>query len=116
MDSISLKEVLQEMKKTDKEGYAIPFSLSAFTFNSNTKKGGNLRHYENARFVMSNKKQKQSLEALTRSASLLPKPKKNPSHFENGTINIEYMENDKRELRKIKIRFIKSFNEKLVVY
>lgn len=116
MDSISLKEVLQKMKTTDKEGHAIPFSLSAFTFNSNTKKGGNLRHYKNARFVMSNKKQQPSLEALTRSASLLPKTKKNPNHFEHDTINIEFMEKGKREVRKIKMRYIKTFNEKLVTY
>ncbi|WP_435263427.1 hypothetical protein [Tenacibaculum sp. nBUS_03] len=116
MDSITLKEVLQEMRKTDANGDGLAFSLSAFTFNDFTKKGGKLKHYTNARLVMRNVKKKRTLSSMTRSASLLSKEKKYPEHFKNSTINIEFEEANVKNIRKIKIRYIKLFNDKIVNY
>ena len=116
MDSITLKEVLQEMRKTAPNGDGISFSLSAFTFNDYTKKGGVLKHYKNVKLVMRNVKKKRTLDSMTRSASLLTKEKKHPEHFKNSTINIEFEQANVRKIRKIKIRYIKLFNDKIVNY
>jgi hypothetical protein len=112
MGSITLKEVLREFDKTDEKGNPIPFNISVFTLNKNSKKGGSLRVYNNARKLVA-KKQAPSDSLLTLMASSPKKKKRNPNHFKNSTRNIECQDG---KIRTIHIRYIDTFNGKKMVY
>lgn len=113
MKTISLKEVLTEINKKDSNKNPVPFSCAVYTLNRNSKKGGQLIQYENAKLLVGTKKTNLSEKAMTVVASTLPKEKRNPNHFKNATRNIELSNG---EIKKIHIRFIDTFNGKKMVY
>ena len=114
-ETIYLKEVLEIMRTPNSEGKAVKFDISVRTFNRNSKTGGTLNSYENAKLVMKEKgMDKDSIYALQHfKKPKTPKIRKNPQHFENKTRNIR-LENG--EVKKIHIRYIISFNGKKVIY
>lgn len=113
-NTIFLKDALEIMRTPDKDGRAIPFNISVRTFNRNTKKGGKLKTYENAKLLMNEKGfDKDSIQALKRLPKIKPTHRKNPQHFQNKTRNIKTPDGEKR---KININFIIDFNGKKVIY
>lgn len=110
--TIHLKEALQIMQLKDKEGKPFPFDLTYRTFNSQTKKGGKLKVYEKVKYLPEanlNGAKSKSIEAIF----AIEKSKRKPIHFENRTRNIELQNGD---LKKIRIDFIISINNRKVIY
>ncbi|MDN3595319.1 hypothetical protein [Zunongwangia endophytica] len=114
-ETIYLNQVLEIMRKPDSDGKAVKFDIAVRTFNRNSKSGGTLNSYENAKQVMKEAgMDKNSIYALQHfKKSKIPKIRKNPQHFSNKTRNIR-LENG--EVKKIHIRYIISFNGKKVIY
>ena len=96
---INLKEALAVFSLRDEKGMVKHFNLTYRTFNSATKKGGKLISYNGVKYLPSAKK-----ETLT---------VKETNHFQNRTRNIELPTGD---LKKVKIDFIISVNDKKVIY
>ena len=113
MKTISLQDSLQILELKDKAGKAFPFNISVFALNQQSKTGGNLHIYNNAKLLVGNSKAKATLSSLTISASTLSVVKKNPNHRMNFTRNIE-LENG--AIKKINIRLIDTINGKKVEY
>ena len=100
------------MSLKGRDGKFFPFSVSVRTFNKNTKKGGKLIAYSNARLLAD--KNPNAVFVDTMENILLPtKSLKLPNHFENKTRNIE---TETGEVKKINIDFIIDFNGKKVIY
>lgn len=92
-------------------GEPVLFDLTYRTYNKQTKCGGKLKHYNDARLL----KAKSYLGSeLTESEKMrLPdRIKKNPNHIQNRTINIELANGD---IETIRIDGIIKFNEKQVM-
>lgn len=110
-ETISLKDALQILELKDKNGGAYPFTISFRTLNKQSKHGGRLVSYENAKLFIPKKNNDQ--KALAKSLQYAPTNKKNPNHFLNRTRNIEQ---ENGNISKIHIRLIDSINGKKVVY
>lgn len=114
-DTIFINEVLEIMRTPNNEGRAVKFDIAVRTFNKNSKTGGRMQRFENAKLVM----QETSLDPLgIKALQKLPSEKreiikKNPNHFTNKTRNIR-LENG--EVKKIHYRFIDTFNGQKVIY
>lgn len=109
---IYLKEVIAQMEQLDSLGKRISFDLEVRTFNAHNKFGGGYRAYTNAKLLVGEKlkgKQFISESHFYRKYRV----RKNPSHFDNYTRNIE-LENGM--ILKIKLRYIIKFNNKQVIY
>lgn len=107
-----LRQVLEEMKKTDVKGDAVPFDIEFRTFNRNNKMGGVLKKYEKAKLLIGKKlKGKPFIDAEY--FYRLQRVRKNPNHFDNRTRNIELTGG---QIKKINILFITKFNNHEVIY
>lgn len=109
---IFLRQVLEEMKKVDANGEAIPFDVEFRTFNRNNKMGGVLKKFEKAKLLIGKKmKGKPFIDAehFYRPA----RERKNPNHYENTTRNIELVSG---HIRKFNFRYITKFNNLEVIY
>lgn len=112
VNTIFLRQVLEEMKKTNAVGDAVPFDIEFFTYNKNNKMGGDLKKYEKAKMLIAPKmKGKPFIDAdhfyrPTRA-------RKNPNHFDNRSRNIELQSG---HIKKINILYITKFNGLQVVY
>lgn len=109
---IFLRQVLEQMKKTNEKGEAIPFDIELRTFNRNNKMGGVLKKYEGAKLLIGKKlKGKPFIDAeyFYREQRV----RKNPNHFENRTRNIELAGG---QIKKLNILFITKFNNHEVIY
>lgn len=109
---IFLRQVLEEMKKTDVRGEAIPFSIEYRTYNRNNKMGGVLKSYEGVKLLMP----KKTVGTKFNPASLLKRDeviRKNPNHWQNRTRNIELVSG---HIKKLNILFITKFNGMDVIY
>lgn len=108
--SVFLKDVLSQMDLKTPDGFAVPFDISVREFSAQSKSGGKLRYYNDARLLISKPKKhgKNLMNLLAEKKSV-----RNPNHFENQTRNIELASGD---IKKINIRFIIQFNGKEVVY
>lgn len=95
---ISLQEALTVFSTKDKRGFYAPFDISFRTFNENSKQGGRLKIYKGVRYLPEGKDESQT---------------KSTNHFENRTRNIELSNG---EIRKVRIDFIISINNQLVIY
>jgi hypothetical protein len=107
-----LRQVLEEIKKTDAKGDAIPFDIEFRTYNRNNKMGGVLKRYEKAKLLIGKKlKGKPFIDAehFYRKERI----RKNPNHFDNRTRNIELPGG---QIKKINILFITKFNNHEVIY
>lgn len=114
-ETIYLNDVLEEMRTPNKEGRAILFNISVRSLNKNSKTGGKMYHYENAKLVM----EETSLDPLgIKALQMLPSEKrvifkKSPNHFKNKTRNLRLENGD---VKKIHIKHIINFNGKKVIY
>lgn len=109
---IFLRQVLEEMKKTDDKGNAIPFDIEFRTFNKNNKMGGVLKKYDNAKLLIGKKlKGKPFIDAAHFYRPV--RVRKNPNHWENKTRNIELSGG---QIKKLNILYITKFNGQEVIY
>lgn len=107
-----LRQVLEEIKKTDAEGDSIPFDIEFRTYNRNNKMGGVLKRYEKAKLLIGKKlKGKPFIDAEYFYREV--RVRKNPNHFDNRTRNIELPGG---QIKKINILFITKFNNHEVIY
>lgn len=109
---IFLRQVVEEIKKTDAKGNAIPFDIECRTYNANNGSGGILKKYKGAKLLIGKKlKGKPFFEAehLFR----IDKERKNPNHWMHRTRNIEL---ESGQIKKIKILYITRFNGLEVIY
>ena len=111
MSTISFSNCLAIINAKDVKGNPIPFSLKVYSLNRNSKKGGVLKVYENAK-LLNSKKFERNLENLTKQATAEVKDTKNPNHFKNRTRNIELANGD---IKKIHVRLIDSINGQKVL-
>jgi hypothetical protein len=94
----TLNEALKVFSFRDEKKHFLPFDIEFRTFNDQTKKGGKLKSFKGVKYLPEAKQE------LTNKA---------PLHFENRTRNIELTTG---EIRKVKIDFIISINNKKVIY
>lgn len=109
---IFLNDALKIMQLKDKEGKPFPFDLTYRTFNSQTKQGGKLKIYTAVKHLPDanpNALPSKSIEAIFAEV----KSEKKPEHFDNRTRNIELQNGD---IKKIRIDFIISINNRKVIY
>lgn len=112
VNRIFLRQVLEEIKKTDSNGNAIPFDIEFRTFNRNNKMGGVLKKYQGAKLLIGKKlKGKPFIDAAHFYRQ--ERARKNPNHWENKTRNIELPGG---QIKKINILFITKFNNLEVIY
>ena len=111
-ETIYIDEVLEIMRTPNDEGRAVKFDMTVRTLNKNSKTGGKLNTYENAKLVMK-EKPKDPLAHLKFKPSEEKKAKKNPQHFPNKTRNIRL---ESGEIKKIHYNYIITFNGKKVIY
>lgn len=110
--TIFLRQVLQEMKKTNSLGEAVPFDIEFRTYNKNNKMGGVTKKYIGAKLLISQKlKGKPFIDSdhFYRPVRV----RKNPNHFQNRTRNIEIPSG---HIKKLNILYITKFNGLQVIY
>lgn len=116
MEFIQLSDALREMEKLDEKGYPTRFSITCWTYSESRATGGEEVTYKNVCLndvradVPSNIKEEYRRDKPISVAASSPR---NPHHWENKTRNLR-LENN--QIRKIHIRFIKSFNGKQIIY
>lgn len=110
-NTIFLKDVLDQMKLRDANGFAVAFDIVVREFSIQNKTGGKLKTYNDARLLIQKPKSKQ--RSFKEDPLSFQKERKNPNHFSNHTRNLELANGEKK---KINIRFIILFNGKKVVY
>jgi hypothetical protein len=103
-----LKDVLEEMYKTDVKGKPKPFSIEFVTADTNRMTGGDLIKIEKAVLLQKNDK-----KILGSTSEAKAKTRKNPNHWQNSTRNILLPNGEKRKLH---IRLITKFNKQPVIY
>ena len=103
LDSITLKEVLQQMDSGAR------FSLAFVTADKYKKKGGEWIEIAEAWKGFERTEQQRRSSAKTQPKTVIMK---NPNHFENSTRNI-CLPNG--EIRKVHIRLIRRFNNKIII-
>lgn len=109
---IHISDALKIMQLKDREGKPFPFDMTYRTFNSQTKKGGRLKHFISAKYLPeANPNSKPSLHPDAVFAE--EKPTRNPSHFQNRTRNIELSTG---EVKKLRFDFMISINNKKIIY
>lgn len=112
---VFLKDVLKQMRQKTQEGYAVKFDISVRSYNRNSKEGGKLYTYENAKLVMQEGNTtdvEKEIRGL-KSTSKIKKIQKNPFHHKNKTRNIRL---ESGEVKKININYIIEFNGLKVIY
>ena len=110
METIFLKDVLEQMELKDSEGYAVPFDIELREFSNQNKTGGKYKIYNDARLLITKPKHKHNFHR-NQSIHFEEKVKKNPNHSENHTRNIELANG---EIKTINRHFIIKFNGKKV--
>lgn len=109
---IFLRQVLEDIKKTDSQGNAVAFDIEFRTRNKNNNTGGVLKKYAGAKLLIGTKqKGKPFIDA--EHFYRVERVRKNPNHFENATRNIE-LENGR--ILKLNFRYITKFNGQEVIY
>lgn len=112
---IYLSDVLKIMSTPNRDGLAVPFSISFRSLQKYSKTGGRLVSYEKAKLVM-----KETFANHNPDKRMLQKPiprtniRRNPNHWENKTRNIKIL--PQGDIKKIHINHIITFNGKKVVY
>jgi hypothetical protein len=91
-NTVSLSDILSEMRKLDEAKNPIPFSISVRSFDAKKLSGGKLKVYENAVLLQAPKTK--GVKRLSDQT-----PFKNPNHFANRTRNI-------KDVNGIHIKFI----------
>lgn len=104
------------MEQTDAKGYPVRFSLVVWSYSETRGIGGEELHYSNVCLNDVKSKAEPTIkEEFRRHKPVIvtDATPKNPNHWDNGTRNIR-LENG--QIRKIHIRFIKSFNQMQIIY
>jgi hypothetical protein len=109
---IFLRQVLEEIKKVDANGLAVPFDIEFRTFNSQNKGGGGLKVYEGARLLIGKKLEGKEFNPKS-FFYRNERERKNPNHWQNRTRNIE---TPSGQIRKLNILYITKFNGNEVIY
>lgn len=113
--NIFLKDVLSTMSTLDDKGRAVPFSISFRTLNRNSKTGGKLVTYEQAKLVIKEENlNTNSINNLRTQPKRKTNVRRNPNHWDNKTRNIKVLPSN--NIRKIHINHIITFNNQNVVY
>jgi hypothetical protein len=116
VEFIQLSDALSEMEKLDDKGFPVRFSIVCWTYSESRGTGGEEVSYKNVCLndvradVPNPVKEEFRREKPISVAKSSPR---NPHHFANKTRNLR-LENN--QIRKIHIRFIKSFNGKQIIY
>jgi hypothetical protein len=105
-------QVLEEMKKTDAKGDAVPFTIEFRTYNRHNKMGGVLKRYEGAKLLMAKKTKGKPFNPLA-FYNREEVERKNPNHWQNRTRNIELISG---QIKKLNILYITKFNDLEVIY
>ncbi|MDM1502260.1 hypothetical protein HX071_08585 [Myroides marinus] len=111
-DYIFLNDALKLMKERLVNGQFKPFNISFRTFNGQNSSGGKLRTFEGARLLPNKntqKKEKITIDNVLKEETT----KRPPNHWTNRTRNIELPDGS---VRKIRIDFIITINDKKVIY
>lgn len=108
---VFLRQVLEEMKKTDSKGEAVSFSIAFRTFNKNNKMGGVLKEYSNAKLLILKPLKGKVFDPRDTGFREIRK-RRNPNHWENRTRNIEIPSG---HIKKINIMLITKFNDLEVI-
>lgn len=103
---ITVRDMLRDMERKDDEGNPIPFSFSYVTWNSNSKTGGALRHYDNAELATSSGNKPKSYQKSGVSSN-----SNSSNHFPTRNIFV-----GDEHPRTFNIRSIVRYNSKKVVY
>lgn len=113
--TITLREVLEQMKATDEAGQLIPFSITVIANNKQKKTGGQIIDYPKA-IAVAHKGEAQQ-EQTSEGVPSQPRLSKNPLHFKNSTRNIEEIVGGHRtnRIRKINVMLITHFNGKKMI-
>lgn len=112
INRIFLRQVLEQIKKTDVQGNAVVFDIEFRTRNKNNNTGGILKKYERAKLLIGTKQKGKPFidaEHFYRAERV----RKNPNHFENATRNIEL---ESGRIIKFNFRYITKFNGLEVIY
>lgn len=109
---VTLPEAMQIMTTRDKAGKPFPFEMTYRTFNSQSKKGGVLKTFLAAKYLPDANPETVHIDTMFNILDPIKRERK-PNHFDNRTRNIEVTPD---EIRKIRIDFIISINNKPVIY
>lgn len=112
-ETIFLRDVMETMRTLDKNGRAVPFSISFRTLNRHSKTGGKLKEYPEAKLVIKEENKNTDSIASLRYHKKQVKIRRRPNHWDNKTRNIKLPNGD---IKKILINHIITFNGKKVVY
>lgn len=112
--TISLKEALEIFGHRDKLGNPVPFDISAYTFSRVKRTGGELKEYKNVTYLPSSSGEKQILDTLENILDPI-KVARDPNHNDNYTRNLQ-LNDGLGGIKKINILFIKTINNKTVIY
>jgi hypothetical protein len=105
---MSLSLVLEQMRKPEKGGSTVPFSIIVCPWNEAKQEGGIPIYYQNVRLKVSDRANSAEGSAFTMAKDLVAK---NPNHWKNQTRNIILSDG---KIRKIHIRDITHFNDRKV--
>lgn len=105
-DFYTLSEALKIMNLRDSNNKILAFDISYRTFNEQTKQGGKLKVFKDVKYLPEAKASIVDEEVYS------DKHIKAPNHYDNRTRNIELSTG---EIRKIRIDFIISINNKKVI-
>lgn len=106
-DFYTLSEALKIFNLRDEKNMFLPFDISYRTFNEQTKQGGKLKVYRDVKYLPKAKSSTENEEVHSYNIS------KSPDHHKNRTRNIELSTG---EIRKVRIDFIISINNKKVIF
>ncbi len=104
------------MEQTDKKGYPARFDLVVWSFSETRGLGGEELCYTNVCLNDVKSKAEPKVQAAFRREKpviITDASAKNPNHWDNKTRNIRLQNG---QIRKIHIRFIKSFNQAQILY
>ncbi|MFW0737586.1 hypothetical protein [Flavobacterium sp. T12S277] len=110
--TIFLRQVLEEIKKTDSVGRAVPFEIEFRTYNKNNKMGGVLKKYSGAKLLIGVKMKGKPFVDINHFYRTV-RTRKNPNHFKNRTRNIELPSG---QIKKLNFLYITKFNGLQVIY
>lgn len=112
-ETVFLRDVLEQMRTLNENGRAVPFSISFRTLNRQSKTGGRLVQYPEAKLVIKEENPKADSITSLRYHKKQVKTRRKPNHWDNKTRNIKLPNG---QIKKIHINHIISFNGKKVVY
>lgn len=106
MSFILLKEVLNEIDRTDEQGHPVSFNMKFVTADRKRRTGGEIIEANNVHKCITIRNNKVVYDSR-------PHVSRNPHHFTNATRNIIFPNG---QIRKVHIRLIIEFNNQRVLW